>query len=417
MKEVIKKLIAEFWDKDIDYIPRKKITEELATAKSSIIITGPRRAGKSYTIYEIRDMIMKKGADKKDFLYINFEDERLSEFKKEQLELLLEAYYEMREQKPIIFLDEIQNVENWEKFARRLTDDGYKLVVTGSNSELLSREISNKLGGRLIENRVYPLDFKEFLRFKKIEIKKEDFYSKERFRLKKYFEEYMLYGGFPEVAFFSDEENKKKVILTYFNLVFYKDLVTKKYVENETALKFIIKKLRENIGGVITPRAIYTSLKNAGIDIGPNTVERYLQYLEETFLVIPCKPFAKSVLKQEKKKRYLVDNGYIKIFEIKEDSSLLLENLVFMEFVKKGKEIYYYQGKKECDFIVEKEAVQVTYELNEENEKREIEGILEAMEVCGLEKGKIITYDQEKEIEKEGKKISVIPAWKWALTL
>jgi len=418
MKEIIKKIIAEFWDKSVTYIPRKKITEELATAKSSIIITGPRRAGKSYTIYELRDMIMKKGAEKQDFLCINFEDERLSDLKKEQLDLLLEAYYEMRDRKPIIFLDEIQNIVGWEKFIRRLADDGYKVVATGSNSEILSMEIANRLGGRFLETEIYPLDFKEFLTFKKMEIRREYLYSKERFKLKKYFDEYLLYGGFPEVAFFSEHENKIKVIKTYFNLVFYKDLIAKKELENETALRFIIKKLRENIGNIITPRAIYASLKNAGIEAGPNTVEKYIQYLEEAFLIIPCKHFAKSVSKQEKKKRYFVDNGYIKIFEVKEDLGLLLENLVFTEFIKKGKDVGYYQGKKECDFIVEgREAVQVAYNLNEENEGREVEGIIEAMKVCGLEKGIIITYDQEREIEKEGKKIQVVPAWKWALSL
>ncbi len=417
MKEIIKKIIAEFWDKDVSYVPRKKITEELAMAKSSIVIIGPRRAGKSYTIYEMRDAIMKKGAEKQDFLYINFEDERLSGFKKEQLDLILEAYHEMRDKKPIIFLDEIQNVTGWEKFIRRLADDTYKVVATGSNSELLSREIAKRLGGRFLETEIYPLDFKEFLTFKKMEMKKEYFYSKERFKLKKYFDEYLLYGGFPEAAFFSEGDNKIKVIKTYFNLVFYKDLVAKKGLGNETALKFIIKKLRENIGNIITPRAIYASLKNAGIEVGPNTVEKYIGYLEEAFLAIPCQHFAKSVARQERKKRYFVDNGYIKMFEVKEDLGLLLENLVFTEFIKKGKKVGYYQGKKECDFIVEgREAVQVAYDLNEENEGRETKGIIEAMDACKLEKGTIITYDQEREIEKEGKKIQVVAAWKWALS-
>ena len=417
MKDIIKKIIAENWDRKPDYIPRKRIPEDLTKSKTSIVIIGPRRSGKSYSFYEIKDVLAKYGAKERDFININFEDERLSEFKAEHFDLILEAFHEMREGKPIFFLDEIQNVDGWDKFIRRLADSGYKIVVSGSNSKMLSTEIAEKLGGRFPEINIYPLDFKEFLRFKGLELKKEHLYSKEKFAIKRYFEEYMSFGAFPEPAFLSDEQSKLKVLKSYFNLVFYKDIMARKGIKNEAALILIIKKLRENIGKIITPRAIYSALKAADIEVGPNTVETYISYLEEAFLTIPCLPYAKSVGTQERKKRYIVDNGYVKLLEVKEDKGLLLKNLIFNEIIKTGKSAHYHQGKRECDFVTEKgeEAIQVTYELNDENQEREIVGVLEAMDAYKIKNGLIITFDQESEIERDKRKIRVVPAWKWCL--
>lgn len=413
----MKKIMAEFWDRRPEYVVRKKVPEELMGSKHSLVIIGPRRAGKSYTIHEIRDMLISKGMDGHSFIYINFEDERLAEFKSEHFDLILEAYNEMQDEKPVIFLDEVQKIDGWEKFIRRLADTDYKIVATGSNSEMLSSEIADRLGGRFPEIEIYPLDFKEFLKFKGMEFKEKHLHTKERFVIKKFFDEYLMYGGFPEVALLAEKASKMKILRSYFNLVFYRDMIARKKIKNETALRYIIKKLRESIGNDITPRAIYASLKKADIEVGPNTVENYVDYLRQAFLVIPCSMYAKSVLKQEKKKRYFIDNGYIKIFEVKEDMDILLENLVFIELMKKEKEVYFHQGKRECDFIVEKEeAIQVTYELNEKNIEREVEGLIEAMNAYGIKKGMIITHNQEKEIEKQGRKIRVVPSWLWCLT-
>ncbi len=412
MKNIIKKIIVEGWELEHELIPRNLISSELIKSKTSLVLVGPRRAGKSYTMYEMMNAL----GESKSFVYINFEDERLLQFQSEDFDIILEAYYELKEKRPVLFFDEIHNVKGWERYVRRLADSGYKVVVTGSNSKMLSREIAERLGGRFVEIRVYPLNFKEFLRFKSMEVKEKDFYSKQRFKIKKFLREYLNFGGYPEISLFSKKENKEKLLKTYFDLVFYRDIVSREKVENESALKFIIKKLRENIGKVVTPRRIYSQLKEIGISLSPNTVERYIRYLEEVFLITPCLPYAKSVLKQTRKKLYFIDNGYVKLFEVKQDDGLLLENLVFTELIKKGKKVFYHQGKKECDFIVNsKEAIQVTYELNIGNEKREVEGLIEAMELYGLEKGTIITCDQEREMDFGQRKIVVLPVWKWLL--
>lgn len=416
MREVLKKLIVEYWEREVQYVPRKKTPGGLVSGKNSLVIVGPRRAGKSYTLHELRDAMAGKGVGKKNFIYLNFEDERLSEFTREDFGEILEAYRALADGKPVFFLDEIQNKEGWAKFIRRLADSGYKVVATGSNSVMLSKEIAERLGGRFPEVCVYPLDFSEFLRFKGLPFREEHLYSGKKFEAMKYFGEYLSFGGFPEIAPISDEASKLKVLRSYFNLVFYQDLMGRGGLKNEAGLRFMVKKLREGIGNAITPRSIHSSLGSAGIHVGPNTVQKYLEYLEEAFVVIPCLPYAKSVLKQERVKRYFVDNGYIKLFEVKEDMNLLLENLVFTELLKKGRTARFHQGKKECDFIVDNsEALQVTYALGGENEKREYGGLEEAMDAYGLKTGTIVTYDQEKEVLAGGKKIKVIPAWKWCL--
>lgn len=415
MKEKLKTLIAEYWDSKPAYVHRHLVPADLAAMP--LVLTGPRRAGKSYTIHELRDSLLSQ-KNARNSIYLNFEDERLIGFKSGDFEIILEAYYELRKEKPILFLDEIQNIEGWERFARRLSDTGYHTIVTGSNSRMLSREIAGQLGGRFANFAIYPLDFREFMSFNKLHFKKEFLYSKERFKIQKMFGEYFHYGGFPNVSILSQETSKKNLLDVYFNLVFYRDVVSRNAIKNEGALKFLVKKLRENIGNIISPRALYASLKAADIPVGPNTVEHYLDYLEGAFLTLPCFPFEKSVLKQEKKKRYFVDNGYIKIFDVKGDNGILLENFVFTELLKYGKQVHYYKGKKECDFIVAgEEAIQATYVLSEGNYGREVNGLVEAVKFHGLKTATIVTWDQEKEIEHEGLKIKVSPAWKWCLSL
>ncbi len=420
MKEMLKKIIAEGWEFHPNCIPRGKVPAELGKTGNSVAFIGPRRAGKSYSAFELLGMIFGTGhaTNEKEWLYINFEDERLAGFKRQDFDKVLEAHYELGGKKPALFLDELQNITGWDSYIRRLADAGYKVIVSGSNSKMLSSEIAGRLGGRFIQITVYPLDFKEFLKFKGVSISQQSGYSSERFGIMQYFDEYLHFGGFPEIALLSSKDAKGKVLETYFNLVFYKDLLARRNLENEEALRFMIKKLREGIGKQITPRSLHSSMLKAGISTAPNTAEKYVRYLEEAFLAIPCLPFAKSVMKQERKKRYLADNGYIKIFEMKEDLGLLLENLVFMELVKKGRQAAYHQGKRECDFIVDrKEALQAAYEINDGNLEREAGGLLEAMDAYKLQKGAIITHSQEKELDFQGRKIRVIPAWKWCLGL
>ena len=413
MKDIIKRLLIEFWESKPAFIPRHKIPAELVRGKHSLVLTGPRRAGKSFSVHEIQSQTPKDIPN--NIIFLNFEDDRLEGFGKGHFDLILEGYHELRHEKALLFLDEVHVVDGWDGFVRRLADTGYKVVVTGSNSELLSREIAAKLGARFTEITIFPPDFKEFLRFKGFVIKPETIFSKDRFAIKKLSWEYLSFGGFPEIAQLNDEVAKRRVLQTYFDLVFFKDLIGRKKLENEEALRFIVKKIRENVGNIISPRAIYAAAKKAGVEVGPNTVEKYLSYLEEAFLVVPCLPFAKSVLKQERKKVF-VDNGYLKLFELKEDMGLMLENLVFMELIKNGKSVCYHQGKKECDFIVDgAQAIQVAYELSEKNEERELEGLLEAMEVHGLKDGLVITFDEEKQVKINGITVKVVPLWKWIL--
>jgi predicted AAA+ superfamily ATPase len=190
------------------------------------VLTGPRRAGKSFYVYEIQQKLWHKS--NKRIVYLNFEDDRLNGFNNQHFDLILEAYYELHTEKPVLFLYEVHVIKGWETFVRRLANTGYKVVVTGSNSHLLSKEIAEKLGARFIETNIFSLDFKEFLKFKNFKINPETVFSKEHFTLKKLFNEYLSFGGFPEVAMLNGEEAKRKVLQTYFDLVFFKDIVGRK---------------------------------------------------------------------------------------------------------------------------------------------------------------------------------------------
>lgn len=412
MKDALKTIMTDFWNSKAPYTPRNKVSRELAEGKTSLVITGPRRAGKSFTLYEIRDHL---ATQQKDVAYVNFEDERLHGFKKEQFDLILDAYYELRRGQPVILLDEIQNVNGWGPFLRRLADNQYKVIATGSNSNMLTRDIAQKLGGRFIQLTVMPLNFAEFLQFKNVPATKEAFYSREKYAIKQCFDEYLNFGGFPEVATLTEPANKTRLLQTYFDLVFYQDLVSREKMRNEEALRHIVKKLRETLGNATAPRAIHASTKSAGISIGPNTVEKYIASLENAYVILPCLPYAKSLSRQTRKKRYFIDNGYIKLFEIKPDEGLLLENLVYTELIKYGHSPRYHQHKKECDFIISDHAIQVTREINDANKDREISGLLEAARAFKLKHATIITRDQEETLHAEGRKIQIVPAWKWML--
>lgn len=419
MEEIFKKLIVEFWESEPVYIKRKIISDEFLISKQSFVILGPRRSGKSYYLYEIRDRLKElKGLKNDDFLYINFEDERLDEIKPTDLQLIIEAYQKLRPNKrPIIFFDEIHRAPKWYLFVRRLADEGYKVFITGSNSELLSPEIGTHLGARYIEIEMYPLSFRDFLRFKGIKIDNEIIYSKRIAKVKKFFDEFLNFGGFPEVAMVDSYESKIKLLRTYHKLIVYKDIVARWNVKNVKIVDLVIKKLREVIGNTVSRNKIYERIHNI-IPVSPNTVYEIISHLNVVYYVLPINIYEKSFKKRERtEKFYFVDNGYIKLFEVKEDLGILLENLVFMEFLKKNKKVYYYRGKKECDIIVNNLPVQVCYELNDNNKDREIGGLLEAMRKLKTNKGYILTYNQENNITIKGKEIHIKPTWKFMLDL
>ncbi len=378
-----------------------------------IVLTGLRRVGKSTLL---RQIIKKYYADK-DFYYISFEDERLFNFKADNFNVLYETLVELFGEKKTFFIDEIQNINHFENFVRRFYDAGFKFFITGSNANLLSKELGTKLTGRYIDLIVNPFSFDEYLNIeKKFKYSKEMLYKTEdRAKLKKMFGKYLISGGMPEFLIYKDPG----ILTRIYEDIVIKDIAVRYKVENLYEMRELYQYLITNFAN----RFSFNGLKQI-VDLGSiTTIKNYLLFLTETFFVSLVYKFDFSLKKQivNEKKVYVIDNGFIPVLSIKlnKDKGWLLENLVF-NVLKKSDKIFYFSGKNECDFVIQNDkkitnVIQVTNELSDNNKQRELKGLLEAMEYFKLKNGLILTSDQETNITLDKKYILVKPVWKWLL--
>lgn len=413
-KKTFKKIIIEYQEylSDIKFVRRHYTVEKNA----NYVFVGQRRVGKTYFMYQIITDLIKSGIKKEQILYINFEDERLLELKTEDLQLIIESYKELFDLKPILFFDEIQNVKNWEKFVRRLSDQKYRIYITGSNAELLSKEIASTLGGRFLVKKIHGLFFKEFLEFKNVKLQKNFEYKEQKYQIIKLFEDFFYYGGFPETINF---KNKKEYLSNLYQKVFYGDIVSRYKVNNNFALKLLIKKIAENTNDATSFNRLKNIIKSAGVNVGTTTLINYFSYLEDAFFIYDIKNYnSKFAEKKSIKKFYFADNGILNLFLL-EPESKLIETLVFNTLRAKysSENIYYYRDKFEIDFYLpKKELIQVSYDLKfEKTRNREINAILKAKDELKASKYTIITYNEEEIIEIQNTKIEVVPVWKWVL--
>lgn len=378
-----------------------------------VIVAGIRRCGKSTLLRQIMSGLSDK------FYYFNFEDERLINFKAENFNDLYEVLLELYGDKKIFFFDEIQNVSGWERFVRRLQDKKIKFFITGSNASLLSRELGTRLTGRYVDYTLYPFSFTEFLRWKKFNFKNTDFLdTARRAEIKKYFNEYFILGGMPEYLNFGSDEALKKV----YESIIYRDIITRYELKDEKAMRELCVYLFSNISMPFSFTALKEMLRLGSL----NTVKSYIQYLENSFLFFTVNKFNFSYRKQilSPKKIYCIDNALIKSlgFSFSGNSGHLLENIVFLELKRRGFEIFYYLSKnnKEVDFVVRKQRkmdlFQVCFEMeNSKTKEREVDSLKTAMTEMKKNIGYILTDNEEYEIDFDGGKILVMPAYKWLL--
>ena len=418
MKEILKKIILEN-----QKIKPKIIKRDFNFPKTNKIITliGPRRVGKSFLLYQKMQEL-----NQEEILYINFEDERILPLKTEDLDLIIQSYFEIyQDKKPIIFFDEIQEVENWEKFVRRIYDTiTKKIYLTGSSSKLLSKEIATELRGRSLSFYIQPLSFKEFLKFNKTE---SDIHTTiGSSKIKKLFGEYTKYGGFPEVVF---EELKIETLKSYLDLTIYKDLVDRYNIRNKNLLTNLIKFLITNTSKDFSPNSYYKIVKQKE-KISKDAISNYVSYIEDIGLISFVPKYSYSLKEQQvnPKKEYVNDTGFFSAnsFSFSENLGWLIETIVYNQLKRESnvlQKIYYYKdniSKAECDFLIEEKskitnAIQVTKKITDKNENREIDGLLNAMEKFNLKEGLILTQDQSNELFKKDKKIIIKPIWKWLL--
>ncbi len=391
----------------LEYIPRKILDKAEEFFKSNLIkvILGPRRAGKSVLAL----MLLKD----KDFAYLDLDDEYLKEIVKElgHYEIIIEVLKDIYGTTKNIFIDEIQNMPRWELFANRLHREGYNLILTGSNSTLLSRELSTHLTGRHYPIEVMPFNFNEFI------------LTKENGNVLENLKDYMENGGYPEIVIGKDRA--ESYLYALFNSVIYKDIISRYKVRYTNELNLVSEYLINNFSKEIS----FNRISNILGAISPNTIQKYISYLEESYLFFILNRFSLKIGERMKspKKVYIVDNGYIKAksTQVSPDYGKLLENMFFTELVKKGfvpnKEIFYYKtrNQKEVDFVViknlEKKLFQISYDISDHDvRKREIKALIEASEDLSTEELYIVTFNEEEIIEEAGNKIKVIPFWKWA---
>ena len=425
MKQQIKEIILENQQFNPGLIVRRENLQIPLNTDMIISLVGARRSGKTFLLYYLIDQLKKEGLAPEKIVFINFEDERLK-LQQADLDIILQAYQELYPdidlKQTCFFFDEIQNVDGWEKFVRRVYDTKSKnLFITGSNSRLLSTEIATELRGRTVSYTIYPYSFSEFIKTQN----GPDNYSTQlnRAKLIKLSEQFMFEGGFPELTRF-DGPFKIKILQEYFNVMIYRDIVERYAVSNTEVLKFFIKKIFSAVTGTFSVNKTYNDLKSMGYKISNKYLYDYLEFCNTVFLTQSISKFDYSEIKQAKseKKVYVIDNGLLKAvdFSVSENRGKLLENMVAMEFIKQEKKLFYFKDLVECDFIVQDKdsnsltPIQVTLTLKPKTTRtRELKGLINACQQLNIGHGTIITFDEEETITESSCKVSVVPFYKY----
>ncbi len=360
------------------------------------IITGIRRSGKSTLLMQLLRQV-------KNFNFISFEDPRLTDFEVNDF-FKLEKIFQTNNESEIYFFDEIQNIKGWERFIRTLHDKKIRVVISGSNASLLSKELGTSLTGRQITYELFPFSFSGYLNFS------------HKDKGIKSFSEFLKSGGFPEYL----DSGTQNILIQLFDDLIYRDIVVRHGIRNPKVVKELGIYLATNIGKEFSFNKLAKTFELGSV----NTILSYISYFEDAYLFFTVLRFSYSVKQQaiNQKKIYGIDSGLISKLSISfsKDKGRLLENMVFIELKRRAKEIHFFRNKGECDFVVSKNRqveslIQVCYELNNDNLKRELNGLVEAMDELKVNTGLILTMDQDDQIRHGNKNIMVKPVWEWML--
>lgn len=394
-------------DRDID------LSTYLKTSQV-VVITGVRRSGKSSLLYLISKKLKLK---EQDYIYLNLDDERIANDV-----TVFEDIYGIHRQlyinEPVFFLDEVQNIAGWERFVNRMYEKGIKLFVTGSNATLLSSEISTSLTGRNKTLELFPFSFAEFLRFKNSKFDIKQLTSGSRARLIGLFNEYLKTGGFPLVV----QEQDMEILDAYFKDILYRDIIARYKITRVEEIKQIGLYFAANVAKLFS----ISTLQNISGIKSTASINDYLNYYAQSYLFYYVRKFDYSVKKQilNPRKVYAVDQGFASRigFNFSANKGRILENIVYIQLLRKGLEVFYFSKKGECDFVIKQgtnitQAIQVCYSLTHENHQREINGLSEALEELNLEQGLLIVYDSDINPNLIPENIKIIPVWQWLLDM
>ncbi len=386
------------------------------------VLVGVRRSGKSYMLYQCIQQLLNEGKQWDEILYLNFEDERLENFTADDFNHLLECHQEMYGKRPMLFLDEIQNIEHWEKFARRMADANYTIYITGSNAKMLSGEINTTLGGRFLTSEVYPYSFREYANVHRVSLQQNDLLSTEgRSAAVRYFNEYLHDGGLPASALLPAKRN---YLSSVFQKIYLGDIIARNNITNIAGIRVMIRKIAESVCRPISFNRINNLLSSVGGKLSLATTIKYVEYCEEAWLLMRLRNYASCLADKESNcKYYFIDNGILNLFLIDKDS-MLLENLVALQLFRKyghdmdNERVFFYNNNFEVDFYIPEDelAIQVCYSLrDEETQNREIDALKKLPKRIECRRRIILTFDEETTFTDQHGTIEVIPCWKWML--
>lgn len=423
-KSLIKQLIADFHAAPIRSLVARDILP--LDIEKIVVVTGMRRAGKTSLLLNAIQTLRQSMPIEK-LVYLSFEDERLS-LQAEDLDLILQAYRELYPDLDLsqcyFFFDEIQEVQGWEKFIRRLDDSVSRhIYLTGSNSKLLSTEIATSLRGRCLSVEVFPLSFREFLRFKNIE--PDIVTSKGRALVNATFEQYLAQGGFPELVAIESADIRRKILQDYYDVMLFRDVIERYQEGNIPALKYFLKRLLESVSSPLSIAKIHNEMKSAGFKVGKNSLHDYLAMSEAVYFTLIASKYDPSIVRQSmaEKKGYIIDNGFLTqlSFRYQQDHGKLLENLIAISLRRQNQNLQFIKGSQECDFVFQTDEgmmpLQVAYDLSHPDTlTRELNGLVKAAAFLNVQKGLIITFNETREFDHQNIEVKVLPAWEFLLT-
>jgi len=427
MIELLKEIILDFQNESLETGVKRHLGYELVQGKAFVCI-GVRRCGKSTLLYQIIDDLKRKGVTSDNLLYINFFDDRLVDVKRSNLSLITEAYYSIYPEKKgtetiYCFFDEIQEAENWEPFVERiLRTEKCEVFISGSSAKMLSKELATQMRGRSIAWELFPFSFKEFADYHKADYK--NLTTKNRLILKNCFDEYFRIGGFPEVRNVS-VKLRLMIHQEYYKTILHRDVIERFDAIHPQAVVQAGYRLINSAGSLYSINRITAYLKSLGHKISKGFVAACIDWFEDAYFLFSVKIFSQSVAIQNvnAKKVYCIDHAMINSVTsgISANSGHLLENIIFLHLRRTTENIYYYRTSsgKEVDFVWldsqnKKHLVQVSLSIVDPlTKKREMMSLVQAMAELSLTEASVVTLYEDQQIEKDGKNIRIIPAWKY----
>lgn len=416
--EIIKRVAVDMQD----VIQNAVITDRDYTFEENVnyILVGVRRAGKSTLLYKRVRELVARGVQWEQIFYINFEDDRLMEFTRKDFDDLIESANEFSDQKLYYFFDEIQNVDGWEKFARRMADHHEYVCITGSNAKMLGSEMAAKLGGRYITMMIMPFSLKEILRHDGIAYGTRDLLSTVNTgRVRSRMEEYLNSGGLPETLNF---KTKRIYIQNVYDKVLLGDIIARNKVMNPMALRLLIKKIAETVMHEISYNKLAGNVKATGVSCSTDAIIRYVSYAEDACLLFRTTNYVAKFSEKEGTPRfYFIDNGFLSLFLIDKPTALL-ENAVAVYLHRQYQDrVYYYKSSTtgiDLDFFLPDTgtAIQVSYALDNYSREREIRTLVRfAQRTQSVRRCIIVTHEEEDQIEQNQVMIEVMPLYKFLL--